>query len=211
MEFDGSNARLLLKAFASSLVSTKRLALGVYRDPNGYSPQEYLDDLYNMIWASTLCGKNPTEAERILQTEVVNSLISGVNPAAGRKSMADMVLAKSRPAFGCVCGGHQQLPDYQIREIMEKLPMRKAISMNATNFDQFSNLVERRQDLHDRLGYDFIQYVANISNDNNQHLLHQMILKIQNLMKVNKNNGSYETRGHYAYLLSQIEGFLKNK
>ena len=211
LEFDGSNARLLLKAFASSLVSTKRLALGVYRDPNGYSPQEYLDDLYNMIWASTLCGKNPTEAERILQTEVVNSLISGVNPAAGRKSMADMVLAKSRPAFGCACGGHQQLPDYQIREIMEKLPMRKAISMKATNFDQFSNLVERRQDLHDRLGYDFIQYVANISNDNNQHLLHQMILKIQNLMKVNKNNGSYETRGHYAYLLSQIEGFLKNK
>ena len=211
LEFDGSNARLLLKAFAGSLVTTKRLALGVYRDPKAYSPKEYLDDLYNMIWASTIRGKDPTESERILQTEIVNSLISDVNPVSGRKTMADMVLAKSRPAYSCSCGGHAGLLDYRIREMIEGVSERKAMSMKTANFDRFSNEMEFQQNLNGRFGYDFIQYVANVSNDNNQHLLHQMLLKIQNLMKENKNNGTYETRGHYAYLLSQIEGFLKNK
>lgn len=125
LEFDGSNARLLLKAFARSLVTTKRLALGVYRDPKAYSPAEYLDDLYGMVWASTIQGKNPTEAERILQTEIVNSLIGGVNPASGRKSMEDMVLATSRPAYSCSCGGHRGLPDYRIRDMIGNCPPGK--------------------------------------------------------------------------------------
>ena len=125
--------------------------------------------------------------------------------------MADMVLAKSRPAYSCSCGGHAGLLDYRIREMIEGVSERKAMSMKTANFDRFSNEMEFQQNLNGRFGYDFIQYVANVSNDNNQHLLHQMLLKIQNLMKENKNNGTYETRGHYAYLLSQIEGFLKNK
>ncbi len=211
LEFDGSNARLLLKAFARSLVTTKRLALGVYCDTKAYSPAEYLDDLYGMVWASTIQGKNPTEAERILQTEIVNSLIGDVNPASGRKSMEDMVLATSRPAYSCSCGGHRGLPDYRIRDMIGKLPTGKATSVKNTSFDDFSAQVDFQQNLNGRFGYDFIQYVANVANDNNQHLLHRTLLKIQHLLQQHKNKGTYETRGHYAYLLSQVEGFLKNK
>lgn len=65
----------ILKAFAPRLVDTKRVSLGGLRDPEGYTPREYLDDLYREVWATTLRGGSLSPEERTLQYEVVCAIL----------------------------------------------------------------------------------------------------------------------------------------
>ena len=67
------------------------------------------------------------------------------------------------------------------------------------------------KELNERAGFDYIYYVFNTSTNNNNHLYYQMLMKVKNVMEKRKNNGSYETRSHYAYLLSIVDDFMKSK
>lgn len=54
-------------------------------------------------------------------------------------------------------------------------------------------------------GFGFQYYVTNISNDNQAHLWHGLLVRVQKLMESQLNSGSMETRNHYGFLLEKIE------
>ena len=54
-------------------------------------------------------------------------------------------------------------------------------------------------------GFGFQYYVTNLSNDNQAHLWHAMLVRAQRLMESRMRGASFETRNHYGYLLEKIE------
>ena len=173
LPFDGSMARLMLKNMCGDLLNTKRLSLAVYRDPDAYSPEEYLTDLYESAWASTIAGRNPSECERVLQTELVKALIRGADPLTPRMEV-DEVLAAERDVTGMdACGG--------------------------CGWDEAGEYS----------GFDYIYYVFNTSTNNNHDLYYQFLKRVKSVMERRAGSGSYETRAHYAYLLSLVNDFMK--
>ena len=173
LPFDGSMARLMLKNMCGDLLNTKRLSLAVYRDSDAYSPEEYLTDLYESAWASTIAGRNPSECERVLQTELVKALIRGADPLTPRTEV-DEVLAAERDVTGMdACGG--------------------------CGWDEAGEYS----------GFDYIYYVFNTSTNNNHDLYYQFLKRVKSVMERRAGSGSYETRAHYAYLLSLVNDFMK--
>ena len=61
----------------TDLYQTKRVSLTYYRDPSSYSPKEYIDDLYELVWRPTMEGRSLTEPERIMQEMVRTILFVG--------------------------------------------------------------------------------------------------------------------------------------
>ena len=101
LEFDGSKARQILKDFLSKadeetdLFSTRRISLVAYRDKGNYSPEEYLEDLYKLIWEPTIKGRNLTEAERVLQIAFLTNVRNTVD-INGNRENASRYYAKSQ-------------------------------------------------------------------------------------------------------------------
>ena len=54
-------------------------------------------------------------------------------------------------------------------------------------------------------GFGPLGYITNLSNDNQLHLYHGLLIRIQKLMESRLNSGSDETRMHYGQLLEKIE------
>ena len=214
LDFDGSSARLLLKEMAGTLLNTKRLSLGAYREPSvAYSPKEYLDDLYSLVWNSAIKGKNPSASEIILQNVFMETLLREADPLTEKMLFSEEVLfaenkLSSTPAFAST-----KMPVYEAERMMATLSTLPALQgyQPGKDFTDFMLTNKFKKELSETYGFDYILYVANTSNDNQQHLLHLMLTKIQNVLKANRNTGSYETRAHYNYLLSQIEDFFRDK
>lgn len=101
LSFDGSQARQILKNFLgkvddeTDLFSTRRISLVAYRDQNNYTPEEYLEDLYQLIWEPTLKGRNLTETERILQIEFLTNVRNTVD-VNGNREKASRYYAKAQ-------------------------------------------------------------------------------------------------------------------
>ena len=101
LSFDGSLARQILKSFLAKadeetdLFSTRRVSLVAYRDKGNYSPEEYLEDLYSLIWEPTIKGRNLTEAERVLQVAFLTNVRNTVD-VNGNRENASRYYAKSQ-------------------------------------------------------------------------------------------------------------------
>ena len=65
--------------------------------------------------------------------------------------------------------------------------------------------------INEYAGFDYIYYVLNTSNNNQNHLYFDLLTRIKNIVEKRKNSGSYATRSHYEYLLSIINDFEKAK
>ena len=211
LPLDGSTARLMLKNLAGSLLNTKRLSLAVYRDKDAYSPEEYLTDLYESIWASAIKGTNPTECERILQTEVLKNLIKGADPLTPRGEVDELLAAEMNRDVHAL-SPRADLPVYQQMELFEHLRDMPVVSGNFQGdmLDYYHSL-NQMNELNERAGFDYIYYVFNTSTNNNNYLYYQLLTKVKAVMEKRKNSGSYETRAHYTYLLSIVEDFMKSK
>lgn len=156
----------VIKNFAENLINTKRISLSYYRDPKSYSPEEYINDLYQTIWASTIKGRSLNRAELMLQYEVVVAVLKKL-----------------------------QLPNHMSTDIYAKKKGAKVETL-LRNVDSDVNTVG---------GFGPLGYVTNLSNDNQKHLLHGFLIRVQKLMESKLNVGSYETRMHYGQLLEKIE------
>lgn len=155
----------MIKNFASALVATKRVSLAFYKDKGSYSPEEYLNDIYNGVWASTLKGKSLNRAEILLQYEVVAAILKKL-----------------------------QLPNHMETTGREK--KKKKVETLLQSIQPEVNTVG---------GFGPLGYITNLSNDNQLHLYHGLLIRIQKLMESRLNSGSYETRMHYGQLLEKIE------
>ena len=155
----------MVKDFASALITTKRVSLAYYKDKNSYSPEEYLNDVYGGVWASTLKGKSLNRAEMLLQYEVVAAILRQL-----------------------------QLPNHMETTGREKKGKKIETLLQSTHFGV--NTVG---------GFEPLGYITNLSNDNQLHLYHGLLIRVQKLMESRLNSGSYETRMHYGQLLEKIE------
>ena len=216
LPLDGSMARLILKNQAASLLNTKRLSLAVYRDKNAYSPEEYLTDLYESVWSSAIKGTNPTESERILQTEILKNVIKGADPLTPRSEMDEVLAAEMDHSMHslttCSCCASLPMPKYEQWNMFNWLGNTPAVSGNyPKDMLNYFNTLGWNKELNERAGFDYIFYVFNTSTNNNHHLYYQLLTKVKDVMEKRKNSGSYETRAHYAYLLSIVNDFMKSK
>ena len=203
LPFDGSLSRLLLRNLAQSLLNTKRISLAAYRDPKAYSPAEYLDDIYQLVWKSTIEGREPTECERILQTEVLSSIIRSADPLT-QKGDIDMVLAAERADNPTIrtCSSAESSDD------MEFLHAAGACNCGNHEYDQAAPGLES---VRETAGFDYIFYVVNTSTNNEEHLYYKLLTRVKSVMEKRRNSGSYQTQAHYNYLLSVIRDFQKAK
>ena len=71
----------IIDFFAGALLSTRRVSLCSYHEPDAYTPREYLDDLYAEVWESTSRGRKPKPSERYLQQVMLNGLFTRLAPA----------------------------------------------------------------------------------------------------------------------------------
>lgn len=155
----------LIKNFATALVATKRVSLAYYKDKNSYSPEEYLNDIYSGVWASTLKGKSLNRAEMLLQYEVVAAILRKL-----------------------------QLPNHMETTGREKKGKKIETLLQSV-----------RREVNTVGGFGPLGYITNLSNDNQLHLYHGLLIRIQKLMESRLNSGSDETRMHYGQLLEKIE------
>ena len=155
----------LIKNFATALVATKRVSLAYYKDKNSYSPEEYLNDIYSGVWASTLKGKSLNRAEMLLQYEVVAAILRKL-----------------------------QLPNHMETTGREKKGKKIETLLQSV-----------RPEVNTVGGFGPLGYITNLSNDNQLHLYHGLLIRIQKLMESRLNSGSDETRMHYGQLLEKIE------
>lgn len=86
LSFNGSQAMKIVRAYVvkeknviTDLYQTKRISLTHYRDPKSYSPQEYINDLYEMVFKSTIEGRALTDAERVMQSEFISNVRNDVD------------------------------------------------------------------------------------------------------------------------------------
>lgn len=213
LTFNGSMSRAILKSMAKKILNTKRVSLGAYRDSTAYSPKEYLDDIYNILWESTIKGVEPTEAERILQTEVLTGVILNADPLTKKGEIDEVLLADMQRAAQT---GMLKLPENVDLPLYELLNVYKYLSeqqdedccIDAGQYYHTANIIKK---INEYAGFDYIYYVLNTSNNNQNHLYYDLLTRIKNIMEKRKNSGSYATRSHYEYLLSVINDFEKAK
>ena len=70
---------------------------------------------------------------------------------------------------------------------------------------QVETLAKEMSPLAPVQGFGFQYYVTNVSNDNQAHLWHALLVRVQKLMESKMNGSSFETRNHYGFLLEKIE------
>lgn len=102
----------LVKIFSKNLINTKKLSLAIYRDPESYSPKEYLDDLYTLIWEPTIKGQNVTSADMLLQKAVLADLLNTLLPINWTTTKLSDVSDLPMIRYTCNCREHRETSGY---------------------------------------------------------------------------------------------------
>lgn len=86
LSFNGSQAMKILRLYVvkeknviTDLYQTKRISLTYHRDPQSYSPKEYIEDLYELVFKPTMEGRALTDAERVMQAEFISNVRNDVD------------------------------------------------------------------------------------------------------------------------------------
>ena len=86
LSFNGSQAMKIVRSYVvkeqnvtTDLYQTKRISLTYHRDPKSYSPREYIDDLYRLVFEPTMKGRSLTDVERVMQAEFISNVRNDVD------------------------------------------------------------------------------------------------------------------------------------
>ena len=86
LSFNGSQAMKIVRSYVvkeqnvtTDLYQTKRISLTYHRDPQSYSPREYIDDLYRLVFEPTMKGRSLTDVERVMQAEFISNVRNDVD------------------------------------------------------------------------------------------------------------------------------------
>ena len=102
-EFEvGSEIRVTRTAMLGTLLGKiNRLALCVEKDPDAYSPEELVDDIYEEVWKGTIAGRSLTKEEIMLQQGLLGSIAvtSQAGSPAGTFESARKIAADGTPLY----------------------------------------------------------------------------------------------------------------
>ena len=159
-------------------------------DKNPYTPEEYLNEVYNFVWATTLKGGKTQVADRKLQDAFVSALIS---KSAGSGSGGSIMIGIS-DAFKAI-----EAPEYIKQKSIEDYG-HASMECDCPQHE-FSN--------EEVSGFGYLQAINYTSSPSVAHIYYGMLQKTKSLLEKNINHPSTETRNHYQLLLRRIEKALK--
>lgn len=163
------------------------VALSAEKSKEGYRPEEYMDELYKIVWEGTLKKRPLDKMERDLQIVFLASVM-----ATSTVADAPSVLDPSAKAGALVAIDGERLN----RMLDER---KEIMSPGAFDKDGAQAPVE---------GF-YAQYGFTAKPYPQGHLFYRMLLKIETLLKESVVSSSGDTRLHYEYLLYKIKSSKK--
>lgn len=165
------------------------VALGAEKSIDAYTPQEYLSDLYRIIWEKTLKNQKLTKTDMNLQNLFVanimaTSSITGPVESFLPSSEDDALTLSSRSRYLNEFV-QTSFTNHSISRIMLKHAAREE------GFEPMSKIKSK--------------------DNTTAYLFYNMLLEVKDLLTGAIAKSSGETRSHYNYLLYRIDKALKNK
>ncbi|WP_040371594.1 zinc-dependent metalloprotease [Butyricimonas synergistica] len=172
---------------ANLINGTKRLALCADKSDDPYTEKEYLQDIYDYVWKSTIKRRNLTEAEIVAQREFVNSMIAKSNVETGQQ--ADRV-------SGWGIANQPSVEEWLAIQMYQKFGYRSPFGQPEGQQPVASVGFQRMVDGHfSSMAPTFYFFLE----------------KCQTLLEQAKNTGDENTRSHYALMLQTIKKALTIK
>ena len=161
---------------------TRMVALSAEKSNEGYQPEEYMDELYKVVWDGTLHKRPLDKMERELQIVFLAAVIA-TSTVADQPSVID-------PATKT-----QALASLRTGEWERFLTMENGMMPESTFFTHENQ--SQVEGFYTQYGFTAKAYPQG-------HLFYRMLLKIESLLKEMVPYSSGDTRLHYEYLLYKI-------
>ena len=187
----GTDIRVSRAAIIGSLLGRiNRLAVCVERDPDAYSPEELVDDVYREVWKGTIAGRQLTREEIMIQQSLLGSI--AVTSQAG----APAGTFETAKAIGI--------------ERVNKTPEEILAFLND------SGLLEnwqynREPENGEKLGFFPMWPGIQANRYSSAALFYDMLLRTRDLIRGTVGNAKGETKKHYEFMLYKIDKMLTNK
>ena len=180
---------------------TGNIILSSHIASNPYTVKEFLTDLYNGAFESTVKGRTLTDADKMLQQFIVDVSSSSMKEAGGGAmrmltDVAYMPSVEEIAAYGLDETGLIYKYLDQFRQLEE---------------EKGSGYVARQMALNEfGYGYGFVRRVNTSEIDNSKIYLQDMALKAQRLLNSKVAGATGDTKIHYQALLMKLNKALKD-
>ena len=180
---------------------TGNILLSAHLSSNPYTVQEYLTDLYNGAFDSTIKGRKLTEGDKMLQRFIVDVSSSAFKDAGGGalRMLTDAAYVPSVEeiaAYGLDESGFIHKYIDQFRQLEEEHGVGYVARQMALN--EFG------------YGYGFQRRVTVGEIDNSQTYIQDMALKAQRLLSSKVAGATGDTKVHYQSMLMKLNKALKD-
>ena len=170
--------------------SYKNVILSSHIAQNPYTPQEYMDDLYRIVWESAIKGRPATPAERLIQRMFVDTATDVGGIAEAYAPSVDEIALMGLDDTGLV---ERYLA-----------PLREIEEANGKGY--VASQLWKDEMLSDGYGW---QYNVNLrSIDESRALFYHVNDRILKLLRSRVNGATGDTKAHYQSLIYVIERSL---
>ena len=176
LAFNGSQARKILlnyvvkeKNVTTDIYQTKRLSLTYHRDPASYSPGEYIDDLYRLVWGPTMEGRSLTPVERIMQAEFISNVRNDVDINGMKRWFGQYYARDEVQAAGLDEELEEEAPErsderiFGNRWVVENIAADNQKHLWYSTYSKILDLIRRQRltgDAQTRAHYDYLLFLA---------------------------------------------------
>lgn len=187
----GTDIRVTRSAIIGSLLGRiSRLAVCVERDPDAYSPEELVDDVYREVWKGTIAGRQLTQEEIMLQQGLLGSI------AATSQAGAPAGTFETAKTIGITTVSKSP------EEIMAFLK-----DAGLWGYELYNDKLESIE----KLGFFPMWPGIKANRYSSAALFYDMLLRTRNLIRGAIGNARGETKKHYEFMLYKIDKMLINK
>lgn len=190
----GTDIRVTRTAIIGALLGRiSRLAVCVEKDPDAYSPEELIDDVYREVWKSTIAGRQLTKEEILLQQGLLGSIAVTSQAGSPAGTFETPKAITSDGNFPCK-SPEDVMASLKYADLLEILP--------------FSEGVE----VMNKYGFYPMEWPGIQANRySSAALFYDMLLKTRNLIQGALGSARGETKKHYEFMLYKINKMLANK
>ena len=180
--------------------SYKNVILSSHIAQNPYTPQEYMDDLYRIVWESAIKGRPATPAERLIQRMFVDTATDVASSQSKRIKLGGIAEAYAPSVDEIALMG---LDDTGLVE-RYLAPLREIEEANGKGY--VASQLWKDEMLSDGYGW---QYNVNLrSIDESRALFVNVNDRILKLLRSRVKSATGETRAHYQGMIYVLERSL---
>ena len=165
------------------------VALGAEKSLEAYTPQEYLSDLYRIIWDKTLKNQKLTKTDMNLQ----NLFVANIMATSSITGPALNFLPASEDDALALSSRSQYLNEF-VQKSFSNYAISKIVLKHSAREEGFEPMSK-----------------VKIKDNTTAYLFYDMLLEVKELLSSAITQSSGDTRSHYNYLLYRIDKALKNK